>query len=350
MRIAVLCDRRIVNSLYRASIPFGALQERGHDVRWDGNKGASFDVEMLAGCDLVFVHRHFDRDMQRLAGALRDRGVALWWDNDDDILAVPKGAPGYESVGGLRGKQIFAGMVKMMQAADVVTTPSAVLADKYRGHGAAVVTVLENYLPNGAVVGRSRRRREGPVIGWIGGLEHQIDVEALGIASALDRVCGRHRGARVVSVGVKLSMDAPYEHIPGVAFSRLSEVAAGFDVGIAPLADIALNRSRSNVKLKEYAAAGTPWLASAMGPYVGMGEREGGRLVADDGWAEAVERLLSSRWERGRLARRAAKWAHSQTIGANVEAWEQVARDAVDRARVRRTAGARRHVRPAAGS
>ena len=41
-----------------------------------------------------------------------------------------------------------------------------------------------------------------------------------------------------------------------------------------------MNRARSNIKLKEYAAAGACWLASPIGPYVGLGEKQGGRLVA----------------------------------------------------------------------
>jgi len=106
-----------------------------------------------------------------------------------------------------------------------------------------------------------------------------------------------------------------------------------WDVGLAVIADIPFNRARSNVKLKEYAALGLPWLASPIGPYAGTGEKQGGRLVPDDGWYDALERLVLKPRERRKLAKRAAKWGREQTIGANVAVWEKALEGAVARAR-----------------
>lgn len=115
----------------------------------------------------------------------------------------------------------------------------------------------------------------------------------------------------------------------GASLQELPHVIAGFDVGIAPLADIPFNHGRSNVKCKEYATVGVPWLASPTGPYVGLGEEQGGELVPDDGWDGALERAVtSSRWRR-RHAKRAARWGRRQTMSAHSEAWEAMLRDAI---------------------
>jgi hypothetical protein len=58
------------------------------------------------------------------------------------------------------------------------------------------------------------------------------------------------------------------------------------------------------VRVKEYAAAGVRWLASPIGPYAGLGEKQGGRLVPDGRWFEELDRLI--RDERARSQRRAA--------------------------------------------
>jgi hypothetical protein len=129
--------------------------------------------------------------------------------------------------------------------------------------------------------------------------------------------------------------DPRYRHIARVRFDELAEQVAPFDIGIAPIADIAFNRARSNVKLKEYAVVGVPWLASPVGPYVGMGEQQGGRLVPDDGWYEALERLVLKERERRKLAKRAARWGSGQTVSRNVGHWEAALSEAVERARSR---------------
>src|SRR5262249_2899278 len=120
-----------------------------------------------------------------------------------------------------------------------------------------------------------------------------------------------------------------YEHIPLVGFLKLAEVLSSADIGIAPLVDIPWNRGRSNVKLKEYASGGLPWLASPVGPYLGMGEQQGGRLVPDDGWHEAIERLIANGRERRKLAKRAAKWVKGEGIEQHAHRWEQTLNDAI---------------------
>ncbi len=108
---------------------------------------------------------------------------------------------------------------------------------------------------------------------------------------------------------------------------------ASFDIGIALIDDIPFNRARSDVKVKEYAAAGVPWLASPIGPYAGLGEKQGGRLVADDDWFAALDRLVRKERERHKLAKRAASWAREESLERNLHRWEAVMVEAAELAR-----------------
>lgn len=71
------------------------------------------------------------------------------------------------------------------------------------------------------------------------------------------------------------------------------------DIGIAPLANISFNESRSTVKLNEYGAAGMAWLASPVGAYTELGTDHGGCLAADTGWGSAIARTIDD--PRGRF-------------------------------------------------
>jgi hypothetical protein len=95
---------------------------------------------------------------------------------------------------------------------------------------------------------------------------------------------------------------------------------------------VSFNRVRSNIKVKEYSASGVPWLASPIGPYKGLGEEQGGRLVPNHGWAEALTDLVTDAPGRAALAERAAVWGRSQTVTNNVAEWEAVFALAAERA------------------
>lgn len=333
MRIAVLTHDDSPNAFYRAHVPMSALAQRGHHVEGAWIRGPR-DVPTaaaLAGFDVVYVWRLFYEPIWRLARALRSRAVAVVWDNDDDMTSLPRISPAYRQYGGPAMRRTLIDVKAMMGAAHVVTTPSEGLAGRLRELGGEPI-VVENYLPG--VLSRPPKGEDSIVIGWTASMEHRRDWDQMRLGATLRRLMDEHPQLIVKSIGLRLGFHGPrYEHANRVPVTDLLHYVAHFDIGIAPLLDIPFNRARSNVKLKEYAAAGAAWVASDVGPYRGMGEREGGVVVGDDGWYEALSRLIVDAQRRRVLAASGTSWARAQVIGAHVGRWERVLEEAVDRAR-----------------
>jgi glycosyltransferase involved in cell wall biosynthesis len=331
VRIGLLSDPELVNSNYRAYQPIAAVASRGGHEVLRNFRGRPLAAHELLRCDVVHVHRMADDGARTLMRRLREAGVGIVWDNDDDVAALPRSNPHYRRLGAAGRRAIVAGTAEAVRLADVVTTPSELLAAKYRELGAQDVRVLANRLPR-EFIGVRPVTHDGVVVACLAGLEHQLDYQQLGLRDALGRLLDAHRDLRVLTIGAGLELPRERcEHIPLVGFLELVRTLARADVGVAPLADIAWNRARSNVKLKEYAAAGLAWLASPVGPYAGMGERQGGRLVADGAWHEALERLVVDARARRKLARRGAKWVKGECVDRHAAAWETALSDAASR-------------------
>jgi glycosyltransferase involved in cell wall biosynthesis len=307
---------------YRAIEPMKAMVRRGHEVTWPSDRDGEPDLSRLAGCDVVHVYRRGQDGVRQVLQALIQRGTTITYDNDDNLAEVPKQSPTYKKLGGFTGQRVFAETVKAARLAHTCTTTNKLLAETYRRAGVERVEVIENFLAPD--VPRPRSGHDGVVVGWIAGGEHRADSDRIKVADALERLLAEHENLRVECIGVNLGLTERYRHDPYVPFEELPGRIGGFDIGIAPLADIPWNWTRSDIKLKEYAASGVPWLASPVGPYQALGEEQGGRLVADDGWFEALERLVTHGRERRRLARKAQRWARRQTIDAAADRWEHV--------------------------
>jgi hypothetical protein len=327
MRIVVVAATSIVNAVYRGMV-LTELRRRGHQVEVDRD-GETFTDERLRDVDVAHIHRYSEKDTRQVAERLRDQGVAIVWDNDDDMAGSP-----FKTKGAMRAQQERANVTTMLEVADLVTTTSPYLAEQYHGYGAAEVAVVENYIPANYVADRHSPARDDSItIGWIGAGEHYHDLEQLQLRETFRRLLEAHPDVRFATVGVKLGLPAERcHHTALVQYRDLARHAASYDIGIAPIVDIPFNRARSNIKLKEYAVMGVPWLASPIGPYAGLGERQGGRLVADDRWYEELERLVVDRRARQKLAKRALKWGDSQRIHHNLRAWEAPLQRAVERA------------------
>jgi len=213
-------------------------------------------------------------------------------------------------------------MRRLFRDINLVTAPSRTLAERLFDLGAPRIDVIENFVAKDSLR-PPHRPGDTTTIGWVAGLEHQIDLDAIPIKQVLQRLLDERPDVRVTTIGLGLGLHSErYTHIPLVEIAQVTRHASAFDIAIAPLSDIPLNQSRSNVKVKEYAAAGVPWLASPIGPYAAMGEKQGGRLVSDDRWFEDLSSLIDKKRDRWKLAKRAAKWAEDDTVERNVGVWE----------------------------
>lgn len=326
MRIAVLASGAAVNTNYRG-LPLVSLRNRGHDVTVDLSGVAKPGIGSTV--DVVHIYRYHDDVTRRIAAEWRKAGVGIVWDNDDDLTSGEGMQDGREPRPSLRTQKERSDMIRMLRLAHVVTTTSEELARQYREWGAADVRVVGNFLPDAFLVSE-RRSHSDVVVGWTAGAEHYYDLERLDIRATLRRLLERYEEVMVVGIGMDLGLPrVRYAHKPTVQYADLPSEVSRFDIGIAPLADIPFNRARSDVKLKEYAAAGAAWLASPVGPYRGYGARQGGHLVPDDGWDDALGSLVANARERRKLAKRGRNWAAGQTVSKNLRQWEAALRAAL---------------------
>ena len=334
LRIAAEYMHGSANAWYRAVLPLRELERRGHRVIWPGPGGYRELLSRTAEYDVFLLHHFFAEEHLELVRRLRRAGVAVVWDKDDDVEATPRFAPAYREYGGRRGvRRCFARSVEIAATASLMTTPSAHLAERYREQGVEHVEVIENHVAPEDRDG-TRPRRPGVTIGIVAGGEHAQDFKRLRIDRILRRLLDAHEGVRVVTIGCAHDLP-PGRHVARapVPIEQLIAAERELDVGLAPLADIPFNRARSNVKLKEYATAGAMWLASPVGPYRGMGEAQGGVLVADRDWYATLERYVLDFQARAALMERARAWAQGESCDRAARRWEAAFRGALARAR-----------------
>jgi glycosyltransferase involved in cell wall biosynthesis len=334
MRIAAVVFESMPSSIYRSLVPMQALAHRGHTVHVEERHEVA-NPRMLLDFDVVHFCRSCHLPMQVIARHLRRAGVGVVWDNDDDIRTIPAGHAMQSGMRGSVGQHIVSDMSSMMRLSHVVTAPTEALAERYRRLSrGGDVRVIENFLP--PTFERPERvmpHGSAVRIAWLSSFEHQSDLEQLRLRETLEHLLTRHAHVEVVGIGLDLGLSSRrYEHVPFSVYAALPTLLAHVDIGLAPIADVEFNRIRSDVKVKEYAAVGVPWLASPIGPYAGLGEEQGGRLVADDQWQAELERLIADADERRRLGFRGRQWAEGERIEGHVDRWEQVLEEAVARA------------------
>jgi len=334
MRIAFIANPELPGGWYRGIGPMGALGERGHEIvqLWRGHDGIR--AHQLAGCDLLHVHREYSVDVLKVVGWAKQQGMALVYDNDDDLRAVPSNLAAYRALGGFAGEQVLRRLQRMLTQTDLAIATSDQIAARFREYGAAHVRQIENYVPDRVLDTTAPPNRDQVVVGWVAGREHRVDVERMPLREQLGRALDACPQLVVETIGVGLGLrHERYRHVSRLDFFDLHPAMAAWDVGLAPLADLPFNHARSNIKVKEYAALGKPWLASPIGAYASLGEKQGGRLVADERWTEEVVRLASRSRERRKLARQARRWGRAQSVFAHVELWEEALAEALARAR-----------------
>jgi len=330
MQIAAYAWDQHPSSHCRAFQPLMELSHRNHmiaiNTTLEDLTPSDAEIAQIAReFDVVYIARYIEAEAVELARRLSAAGIPVVWDFDDDVLASRRGRTDPESVARVSGVRGF------LEVADLVTTTSERLADRFLEEGARHAVAIPNFLARPHLNG-IERPHEGIVLGYIGWVDHQDDWEALGLDETVRELLEDHDDLRVEIVG-PLEFDWPAERCKRtqvVPYPELPELIAGFDIALAPLVDNPPNRMRSDIKVKEYAIAGVPWLASPVGPYEHYGENEGGRLVEDDDWYVEIDRLIGDRKARRKLGKKGQKWALKHTLLRNAGVWEGAFRAAIE--------------------
>jgi glycosyltransferase involved in cell wall biosynthesis len=193
------------------------------------------------------------------------------------------------------------------QTADRVVAGNPVLAEWADKHSPDVVVIPSCVAPD-----RYRRKTDytlgdPPRLGWIGSAGNEVYLELVG--SALREV-HRRTGARLTLIGTtRPSLGELEDMIDRVAWSESAqhELLAELDIGLAPVPDELYERGKSGYKLLQYAAAGTPVVASPVGVNREILSVLGMPAAEDSNeWADAILDLLARPAEaRARLGARA---------------------------------------------
>jgi len=248
--------------------------------------------------DVIMFQRPTHQFLSLAVPLLRERGVAVVIDMDDDLRTIHPRNPAFAQLHPKSATTMhtWQNAAQACRHASLVTTSSEVLAQRYGSHGR--VRVISNRVPRRFL---DVTHEDSTVVGWAGSLHsHPNDLDVLGASiSNLERdgevfqVVGTGDGVQRI-----LGLQHPPEITGIIGFDDWPEEVTQLGVGIAPLADTAFNAAKSLLKPLEYAAVGVPWVASPRKEYkklhdLGCGvlaekprewERELRRLIADEGW------------------------------------------------------------------
>lgn len=215
----------------------------------------------------------------------------------------------------------------VINAADTLVVSTPFLRDYHQDHR-DVRMIRNGVFPELFPVKRQSHR---PVIGWVGAVPYRGgDLELMrewlpGFLEEHD-LRFHHSGAVNDAPSVAEIVGIPlerYSESPAVPIDEYRYCLQHFDIGLVPLADIAFNEAKSNIKGLEYAAAGIPFVASDLPEYRFLYNTGVGRVASTaTEWVDQLQLLLPLAVRKREAAenRRLVKRLHS--IQAREPEWQ----------------------------
>ncbi len=277
----------------RTKVYADELRKLGHDVLVVDGKNAP---ENILDYDIICFNRLAEGDLELTFEYLKGHGKIISYDTDDAINLVEPTNMVYYHI-----KEHLKSYYYIINESNIITTTTPLLGNEISSHTPQPIYVFPN-----CIVPEQWKKRAGgnviPRIGFAGSNSHIAD-----IVPALDGIIKlqEERDFEFVLFGFSPSHDTwqdwindNYNAIKNPAYpiykafielekrlkqiknlkwekavsvfdyqNRLSEL--NFDIGIAPILDTPFNRSKSELKLLEYAMVGTPTVAINIPPYLG---------------------------------------------------------------------------------
>jgi len=206
--------------------------------------------QTILNYDLIMLQRPFLPEHLQVCEYVKNAGVPLWLDYDDNLLAVPPENPRHE----LYNAQVREYIKKMLTLADVVSVPTEELKREFSAHNQNV-TVIPNAF-NDYIFKNSRNRllspQRSPTILWRGSDTHIFDL--MTVIDEVSALAAEYKQWQFMFMGffpwfIKQNENNNIFRLPGI------DVLFYFKNGYAmrpyamytPLSDNPFNRAKSNI-------------------------------------------------------------------------------------------------------
>jgi glycosyltransferase involved in cell wall biosynthesis len=321
---------------HRIEVPSRGLAKRGHGAKQVaiGQEMPDAFMEYPSTVIMGRIYPEYTKPLE-LMKAYKKQGTRVVWDIDDDYWAVDPANPSKFV------SNVFKDQYEdMIREADVITTPSIILAKKLKKIAKKTpIKILHNAIDYDDYKERPHEHKE-LIIGYMGAASHWKDLQL--IVPALEKLYEKHDFTfvlygmtgepleaamhsynRYLTSGARPEQNDYFRnalgfydqlkslnfyHIPfyppeihPVALSR-----ADFDIGLCPLEDKEFNRGKSNIKFYEYAATGTVTLASDVHPYKQEVTYRAKNTTED--WYNKIEKLIVDKEFRAKLLKEQQAW------------------------------------------
>ena len=302
-------------SLFRAWVPCIGLNEKGHYARYS----VEWNPRMKDDFDIFIFQRNSTREVIDLIYALRQEGKTVLYDMDDDLLRIPPSNPIFWVYLEAPSGPWYQIQSAVLAGGITVTTPAL----------AGLYGKLNNtrIIPNWLNIEEHRnieplRVVNGKILLFWGGSNTHKECLML-LKDALPAVMKRYPQVGVVFMGDDPPFDVDWERVYQVPWGKyrfFKMVMAGCDIGLAPLAAIPFNLGKSDLRIKELAAAKLPIIASDYGEYAKSAPLAGGIIAGtSEEWYKGLCLLIENEEERRGRAAQAWVWAQQQDIRLNID-------------------------------
>lgn len=274
----------------------------------------------------VFQRDYVQPDVIQYWEWLKDRGIKIVYDIDDDIFDIPKSNPNYSWFKRIDVRSRYEYYIRN---ADLVTVSTNYLKTRLENLNQNII-VLPNCIDFETWPSPVNSTHPQIRIGWAGSPTHHEDLMA--VFPAIKNIMKRYKNIQLYFLGF-----CPQEYldefknrltfIEGGDYTvyQLKLAQLGLDIGFMPLVVNGLNKSKSPVKYLEYSSLKIPSVASYDSPYRDVIKDGDNGYLANSlkEWEEKLEILIKNKSLRRKVADRAYDYCSQKfDISKQISRWE----------------------------
>jgi O-antigen biosynthesis protein len=331
--IKIICYRgdRAACWFYRLHAPMVHLG-RNNKKEFNITVSGSIGDDHIGKFELAILQRQYRLEVLDPTVKIQKAGAKLIYEIDDDLFHIPEWNPAYKILG---TKKVQDGIRRFLARVDAMFVTTEALRDTYKNY-CEKIYVLPNSIEYDFIFPMDEKNTHLPVVCWQGSMTHERD---LAIAKkSFERLAHDEDLLFKMWCGIDQDTKKPVFEVPGAVTLPLTPFEGFFQmfgqvgthIGLAPLAAIPFNKSKSNLKFLEYTAYNAVTVASNFGPYKDTIE-DGvtGVLISNNNdWYDKVRELLENETLYNTILENAQTFVkENYDISKNYKLWETAIRE-----------------------